>query len=291
MKGIPGKPSESALKPKGEYTGVEGKMKIGKNSHCDMPVSLLAESGDCFDTALRFDEDAINSFDEFLKRSSNTDSANLKNSLIENYIEGTMELHFYLFSKGGDQRGDYCFRPEFADVDKRNRQGKRIVAGDGRAFMNSLSGGQQLMFVTYVEFLKYPETIQFWIRSLIGLQTVDKCEGVVGKTFQPPFPRFEGVGSLANDEHCVSVGSVGTRQSPSHVIEGTSEIVDAIADDQSPLCLRQRSLCRELYQVASAFRVIVKGSLVGIAFQESVYPRIKRLQVFFPALKLPPALE
>ncbi len=259
---------------------------------CDRPVfDSFAEAGDCFNAPLSFDKDAINSFSEFLERTSHTQGSCLENSLIKNYVERTLKLHCHIFPEGSLHFRDYCIRVEFADADEEYRHGEGIVARNGRTLMDRLSNGEQLMLIAYIEFLKRPEAIKVRLLSRVRLQTVDKLECISGHSLQPPLPLVEGFRSVANNEHRVPVIPVSARQSPSHIIEGTSEVVDAIADDESEVRLREVRLCRELYQVATGFSVVVEDGLIGIALKENINFRVKRFQMFFPALQLPPALE
>ena len=150
------------------------------------------------------------------------------------------------------------------------------------------------MFISGIQFLKEPEMILCWMRSRVRLtiSDFDKCILMNTEMELPLFDNPAVKSSLTyKDRECgAMVGQLATSQPPSNVIERGACIVHAIANDQRPLCFRNRFSDLQLKQICRCLTIIFRDKGIGLRIAKSLDFRIKRSAMYFSSLDFMPTL-
>ena len=132
----------------------------------------------------------------------------------------------------------------------------------------------------------------FGITSIVRLQTFDLVSDVLRERIQTPALGGEIGGLIDDGEHKFSSG-VGRIFSPDtnrdaidEVIEDASEVMDAIASDQTPLIKWQLTLEMDAHKVGPTFRVLLTTEGTQVCAELCEHGSLEGLVVFLRPIQL-----
>jgi hypothetical protein len=234
------------------------------------------------------------------------DSVVTDDSAFKRYIEGELCPHFHLWvwTAGPDGErdfGNYCIVIGSA-IRGENALGYahcgRSIDVLGRdcidlsPVVEHVAGDEQFMFVSRIQFLKPPEKIILWIRTVVRLQRGDLCESVRMNTAQPaPSACVESVNGLINREHDVAIRKLTASETPRKVIESGSCVVNAISGDQTQPSDGKRLPMLDPDVILGMFRIEFDNQFVRLAFQETGDFFVKGLKMFLSTNQFVPTFD
>jgi hypothetical protein len=122
------------------------------------------------------------------------------------------------------------------------------------------------------------------------LQPSDFCDRIGMHPSESRQPSLLEPGGFQKDgPERLSVIEIAASQSPRDVIEGTSGVVNTVADDACQPLLRNRLKNLQPEQILALVRIEFSNNTVGLRIQELRDLRVKRLRMFFGATQLVPA--
>jgi|HubBroStandDraft_6_1064221.scaffolds.fasta_scaffold320191_3 hypothetical protein len=193
---------------------------------------------------------------------------------IENYKRGNLKFHFHVRVSGF---GEYCVMLEGCDHRIVGDQHLSFTA-DGLKAQKRFRHGDQLVFVSRVQFLKQPKRMMIRIGSLVRLQIADQCLHFGMHSSHSIRVKLSGVG--ANRKLGLGIGRIASGQSPSNIVEGAAGVVDRIAEDQSPVVLRHGFKHLKPRQILRLVRIMFDDDGIRIVSVESPKFRVERVQMF-----------
>ncbi len=235
-------------------------------------------------------EYALNSIDDLAEAvEDGVCVTGINDSPFKRYAEGNVALHFHLWlwSAARDTDfGNYCVVLESA-LTNHGTTGATIN-GDFDRFGVGLGRGEQLVFVSGIQFLKLPERRRIRLRSRTWLQNSEFCNGIRMNPLQSLAPAPELLATIVDGEQGLPIGEVAKSQSPSEIVERAASVVDAIPDDQCPARQRHRLSDLQLEQVSGVWTVIFDDHSIGLQIQESTCFHVERLEMFLGATQFLP---
>src|SRR5208283_5337733 len=210
-------------------------------------------------------------------------------SFLEGYIEHDRCFHFHfgLQSASGERDfGQYCAIFEAA-LAKQPDLPRSIPSGlytETCAPRKAICHGEQLMFISRVQFFKEPEGLHLRIRSHVWLAPSDFAQCV----WMDPVFELSALDHLVKSrlrlvdrKQGAAVVELTPCESPSDVIEGASGVVDTIADHQSPSVLRYGFKDFELKEILRLFTIVSFVGGEGLRIEKGTHFRCNGVEMFF----------
>lgn len=166
--------------------------------------------------------------------------------IAEDYERGELCVHTHIRRAQTEVHGsDYCivFQRHIGvhhDAWVPDQTTWGLTKRDADALLHGCRDRQQLVFVRVIKTAEGGEGIRCRLPSLVRLHLLDECPYIRRKTLHPArSARVPPIFGVENGEHRLSVSGVGSGKFPSDEIERGTEIVDGIADCESPGVIRQ----------------------------------------------------
>src|ERR1039457_783333 len=270
-------------------------MKHGKNTG-DRPDVLSNPARIRGDQFLELGDHVYDSVDDLMDVIADGKVSILaKYSTFKCYVEKRLCIHFHFGlwrSDGKLYLGDYCAiiqgavtNPNLCSVAARTEAGAATMG---------LSHGEELVFISGVQFLKEPEMIVLRLRSLIRLNSANGSECV----WMNPQIELSSARHLLkfrlgfiDGKQRVSVEEITPRQSPSNIVESGTRVVNTVTDAKCQFNLRDRFDDLQLAEIFKMFAIICFDKGVGVRVEKSTDFFVERTIMFFSPLDFVPTIE
>lgn len=167
-------------------------------------------------------------------------------SVAEHYRSGNLAFHLHVWGRIGKlDLCEYCFMCQAILGEERYPMIKNRIVVQPRETPTPRSGRcdrQQLVFVSVIKHTQSVQRRLCGVRSTVRLQELDQCSCASRLDSGDHLPAFHhSAPSLLRDEDgelCLGIASLASSQLPRKVVEGSAQVMHAVADDDGPIVRR-----------------------------------------------------